>query len=320
MTTIIIDQMTPGFTFPLLTATVTDQCSNNANMFKCDLETRPCPHTGCTGKLRNTTIYERLTWDSNGESNPYITRYPESAYRVIQNRREEAAANDGYVIHNGKPEKLWVCGSIETNEVVSYDEFDWDEAKKHVNEPVFLLYDSRPADVIDCDVCNNWYVVCLDCKKPCIIKSFVGSFSEDIYNPHTKEYTDGSYIELCRKTVTLMDNSQSEFIGVSRGSEHVEFKSNPPYTIVKPIKEWDSCKPTKDESGSEESEEESYDEDDWRGWYQLEDKRAIWARDPRLNLYIGHCKYTPLLTGTDGGFPIYYQCESCNKTYDFSDK
>ena len=310
---IIQDPMTPNFTFPLLTGTVTENTNGNKT-FKCDLETRPCIHPGCTGQLRNIILYHRLTYDCPAD--PHVAKYPESIHKVLFKKEADAKMNNGFVIHNGKLKKL--CRhDMETN--MDADELDWDEVKKHVNEPTLLLYDSMmSADVVDCTVCNNWYVICLDCKMPCVIKSICGAFSEEVYNPHTKKYEDGSYIELCRKRVTLMDGTQSEFIGVHHPSEHVKFKSNPPYCIVKPTKEWTNEKSQSNEDS--ESEEESYDDTDWRYWYECEDKGAIWARDPRLNLFIGQCKYTPILTGTDGGFHILYHCVSCDKEYSFADK
>ena len=310
------DPITPGFTFPTLTATVTENIGGK-HPLKCVLDTVPCPHLGCTGLVHNTMLYERII--SNKERPPY----PESVTKVILEKEAEARENDGYVIYKGCEVKLDTY--IRDMEFVAPDETGWDEAIKHVNEPIGLLHDSgMNADVMECNVCNNWYVVCLDCNKPCIVKSFCGAFSEEVYNPQTKEYEDGSYVELCRKRVTLMDGTQSEFIGVHHASKHVEFKSNPPYCIVKPTKAWYSGKVANsgEDSVSEESEseEESYDDEDWRFWYECEEKGVIWARDPRLNLFIGHCKYTPILCGPDGGFPILYSCISCNKEYTFTDK
>ncbi len=324
-----IDIMTPGFTFPLLTSVITQNLSSeNSKKYPlmCVMESKPCPHTGCTGQLSNMTLQENIySWCRDLENYPEnnkplnldaISHYPESVLHVIREKVNEANENNGMVIHNGQEIKFhnYICYMDEQGPA----EIVWDEAKKNVNEPTSLRSDGdNGADVIECNVCNNWYVVCLSCKKPCFIKSFDGTFSQEIYNQETNEFKKGESITLCRKTINLTDGVQTECIGVREGSEHVEFKSNLPWSIVKPVREWID---SNDSESENESEDYCGSYDDWWGWYQLEDKHVIWARDPRLNLYIENCKFTPILTGACGGCPVFYQCYQCNKTYDFTDK
>jgi hypothetical protein len=213
----------------------------------------------------------------------------------------------------------------------SYPELDEDaiREKDDVVEPIELLrdYTAKTSTIISCNVCNNWYIMCLKCRVSCYVKAFCGAFSEDVFNPNENKYDCAGYVKLCRKVIACTDtvgvSNQRELIGIHRPSKNVEFKFAFPNIIVKPINDWSPPKLDSDseqESGTESEEENTFDEDDWRYWYNVLDKGAIWARDPRLNLYVDNSRFRPLLCGTDGGFPIEYLCQSCQSTYSFTDK
>jgi hypothetical protein len=318
MQSTVNDPMTPGFTFPLLTATITNNTNSTNNTEKpvmCNAMLIPCPHAGCTGQLSNDFLPEQITEDR--EDANLLSYYPDVLARIhalIPERQNNELSKKIAINYESYPET-----DIDST---------WDN--DNIVEPVGLLrdYTAKTSTMISCNVCNNWYIVCLKCRTPCYIKAFCGAFSEDKFNPDENKYDSAGYVELCRKTVTCLDNTGDEatreLIGIHKPSENVEFKSVLPNIIVKSVKEWRPPKPgtgpdSEHESESE-SEEESFDEDDWRYWYNVLDKGAIWARDPRLNLYVDNSRFRPLLCGTDGGFDIEYLCRSCQSTYSFTDK
>jgi hypothetical protein len=311
------DPMTPGFTFPLLTATITNSTTSTTKPVMCNAMLIPCPHAGCTGQLSNDFLPEQITEDRE-ESN-MLSYYPDVLTRIhalIPERQNNELSKKIAINYESYPET----------------DFDstWDN--DNIVEPIELLrdYTAKTSTMISCNVCNNWYIMCLKCRVPCYIKAFCGAFSEDKFNPDENKYDSAGYVELCRKVIAYTDtdgvSTQRELIGIHTPSENVEFKSVLPNIIVKSVKEWRPPKPgtgQEPESDSEqesESEEESFDSDDWRYWYNVLDKGAIWVRDPRLNLYVDNSRFRPLLCGTDGGFPIEYLCRSCQTTYSFTDK
>lgn len=158
-------------------------------------------------------------------------------------------------------------------------------------------------DQIICDKCSEYYVVCLKCKAPCIIKSHSGYFCSSKYGKINDIWL-GRNIEL-----PVIINSN-----VSAITEHITIFENNKKVPVEELN------PTQNPNIIIEDKCATTEEDDLYNCFNIIDKRIIWSCDPRLNLHINNDIYVPMFTGPDGGFGVTYWCDTCQIDYGFNDK
>ncbi len=303
---------------PLLLGELVLNVPGSENIYSLVLDKRPCCWPGCTGYLYNSSLAERIHDYIYDNRNSYSLgdAYPGKFDKLVDIIKEIDLIREKTKPANMYTTKITINGKQYTKSELVDTDCGYEDEESFDHDKVFNPIGSFCSvqdgfDQIRCSKCDNWYICCLECKKPCIFRGFYGDFCEKKTKPNKQGETVlewGRSIRLQRE-VKIIDDKKVEYIRIKSNEDNVNVLScnptaDPALVII------DEAGMEEDEGGMEEDEPE----------YNIEDKRIIWARDPRVNLHIDGSVFAPLHCGTDGGFQVYYKCDTCEKTGEFTDK
>lgn len=184
-----------------------------------------------------------------------------------------------------------------------WEDFHWDPARGTYDiTPISLMEDNEIWHV--CLKCDCWQLECSDCKNLC---RFIGYSGMDKNSSHLRipsiNVVDEEYNkEIKEQTFSEKDNLEDADFCLRNGGVVLHHY----FTGTEEVKI---------EILNEESTRrcfEDFPEHKDFPYHYVGDKDQFYAIDKPG---FGYC-----LTGPDGGFPHYWKCDTCQKSYSFTDK